>query len=118
MSCGVNEDRFATISRFRARLHEELQHELCLHKVMILDHAYQIAQDVERYHYLIVRRIEPIQSIPSGLRLGPSQTPIWRPQNPTRNPPVRKEEKGKSVLGEGPRVMRYFRCQEFGHVAA
>ena len=50
MRCNVDESELVTLSRFRARLREEIQKELFMREVHDLEIAYQIARDAERFH--------------------------------------------------------------------
>ena len=58
MRCGVAEDRVVTLSRFRAGLREDIQRELFLREVTILEQAYQLVLDFERFfRYSTLRRL-------------------------------------------------------------
>ena len=46
---GVQEDLMITLSQFRSGLHESIHKELFLRDVSTLEHAYQVARDVERF---------------------------------------------------------------------
>ena len=50
--CGLQEDEHVILSRFRAGLKEDLQRELLLRDVSTLQHAYQMAQEIDRFSKL------------------------------------------------------------------
>ena len=76
--CDLQEDEQVILSRFRAGLKEELQRELLLREISTLQHAYQIAQEVERFTRMPAKRFEtpsrptPPVRPPQNQQLGPS----------------------------------------------
>ena len=121
MRCGVAEDRVVTLSRFRARLREDIQRELFLREVTTLEQAYQLALDFERFsRYSTPRRPEPNRVTPSGSRPNINQAPS-NGLSPT-NPIGRKEDKEKGAIGElskgSSSRSHCFKCHGYGHFAA
>ena len=49
MRCNVDESESVTLSRFRARLREEIQRELFMRDVQDLELAYQVARNAKRF---------------------------------------------------------------------
>ena len=47
--CDLQEEESMILSRFRAGLKEDLQRELLLREVSILQHAYQMVQELDRF---------------------------------------------------------------------
>ncbi|PKA66259.1 hypothetical protein AXF42_Ash006956 [Apostasia shenzhenica] len=100
--CGEAESP-TTLSRFKAGLREDIQHELYLRRVATLEEAYQMAQDYERFRKpLIPRRTDTQEgytsSRPAPIGVKPSATPAH-----VSRPPLSKEERGKAVVGESSR---------------
>ena len=117
MRCNVVESKAATLSRFRAGLHEEIQRELFLREVHDLDQAYQVARDCEKFQRRpLFHRPEPTRINPPGNRPSPSPSTANRPNLAT--PLVQREDKGKSpeVRREG--NVHCFRCHKIGHYAS
>ena len=64
--CYLQEDEQVILFRFRAELKEELQRELLLREISILQHAYQIAQEVEMFTRVPAKKFEaPSRPVPS-----------------------------------------------------
>ena len=60
MRCGVAEDKVVILSRFRAGLQDDIQHELFLQEIITLEQTYQLTLDFERFSkYSTTRRPEP-----------------------------------------------------------
>ena len=78
--CDLQEDEQVILSRFKAGLKEELQRELLLREISTLQHAYQIAQEVERFTRVPTKRFEtpsrPVPSVrpPQNQQLGSSSS--------------------------------------------
>ena len=64
LKCGVREDPFVTLSRFKNGLQPYIKGELFMREVTTLEHAYQIAQDVEKFS----RFLKPAPSRPMDTR--------------------------------------------------
>ena len=76
--CDLQEDEQVILSRFRDGLREDLQRELLLREISTLPHAYQMAQEVDRFTRAPAKRFEP----PS--RLTPSvRPPLNQPYGPS-----------------------------------
>lgn len=85
MRCGVIEDDDVTLSRFRAGLREDFQHELFMREVSTLEHAYQMTQDLKRFQQpqfqepLIFHRVDSCETsgkvVPKSDRQHSQDTP-------------------------------------------
>ena len=142
LKCGVIKDTSITLSQFRVGLHDSIQRELYLQDVTTLEHASQVARDVERFQRSTQPRPPLYRPIhPRGPKVPERREPLLHPLNRPLGPPPRNalapmtqtiptrtttvgryDDKGKGVVTNNPpQAIRYqnhyFRCHEVGHYA-
>ena len=77
LRCDLREEESVVLFRFRTGLREDLQRELFLREVSTVQEAYQLAQELDRYHKGTPKRYDPTPRTYHSSH--PSSTPAGQP---------------------------------------
>ena len=99
LRCGENESDVVLLSRFPSGLREDLRREIIVRDISTLEQAYQLVQDLNRFHDFsftrstYYRNITPTRTLLSSPSLiSPSLSPVLDLVTPLRNMMIKAKE--------------------------